>query len=109
MELISEDSSNSQITSYIGNYSGTYSGDDSGIWEFSIDSNGNIQGVAYSDLYGNISLSGNITDGTNGTMVMGDASYGVTFSGNINTITGEVSGTWSNTEGYYGTYKGYKN
>ncbi len=78
--------------SYVGPWSGTFFGTDSGTWSVTIDANGTIKGSAYSNaLKASFSVNGSIDD--NGHFVMGNASSGTEFSGQVGP-PGTISGTW---------------
>ena len=87
--------------SFAGAYSGTYSGGDSGTWALTVSSTGVITMTGYSNnLGGAITGSGQVSSNGSLTMAAGSVSTGSTFTGTINSATGIVSGTWTNS--YYG-------
>lgn len=84
-------------------FTGQYSGSDSGLFAFDIDSANAITGVGYSLGQNNLfTFTGNLTGGTT---ITATSSLGDTITGTLNTSTGSLSGSWSNT-GASGTYTG---
>lgn len=95
--------SNLSATGYLnaGHYIGTYSGDDSGTWDMTIDSEGQITGSSISDSQETSSISGSLNENTANIKL----SNGTTFSISIN--SNKISGTWDNS-GLTGNIEGKK-
>jgi hypothetical protein len=80
---------------YQGNWSGTFSGDDSGTWTASINSVGEVSGIAlsttFSDTY---ALEGSVSASGQFQATLGTSSAGGVFTGQLGSNSG--SGTWVN-------------
>lgn len=85
-------------------FTGRFLGSGYGLFTFDVNATGGVSGVAYdvtSDAL--LTLSGNVT----GTTLTGTASNGTQITGTLNTSTGALSGSWTNTAlGASGTYSG---
>jgi hypothetical protein len=91
-----------------GDYVGTYTGADFGTWNFSLDSDKNISGIGSSTKYNN-TFSGTGTCDNLGNITFGSVSSGSTFTGIINSLTYNVTGTWANTSlNSTGVFSGFK-
>jgi hypothetical protein len=79
-----------------GFYEGTFTGGDQGPWKVGINETGTVAGKLYSteDVFW-YSVNGNVTDSGEFSAVVGSATSGATFKGNI-TAKGALTGTWSN-------------
>ena len=80
---------------YQGNWSGTFSGDDNGTWTATINSVGEVNGIAlsttFSDTY---TLEGSVSASGQFQATFGTSSAGGLFTGQLNATSG--SGTWVN-------------
>lgn len=94
---------------YAGTWSGVYLGnDDNGTWTATIDSNGDVTGTAYSDVYPeDFNMIGTIDPQGAFTATAGSVSTGSEFVGQFTQST--ASGTWSNSNyNMSGTWSGTK-
>lgn len=97
------------IASYAGTYSGTFSGVDSGTWTTTISSIGSITATGNSSTSGAFTASGQASSTGSLSMTAGSVSTGATFNGAIDSVTGAISGTWTdNGSGLGGTWSGSK-
>ncbi len=90
---------------YAGSYSGTFLGGDSGTWVISISSSGTIagSGVNSDGLSGSLNGQGS----SDGSITIGNVSSGATFTGRVNSATGAMAGTWTDSNaGKTGTWSG---
>lgn len=92
---------------FAGRYTGTYWGDDSGTFDVTADSNGNVFGSAFSDFAQAGFLLEGTVDSTGALhLVSGTASIGAEFTGTVSG-NGTVSGTWrSPPVGFSGSFAG---
>jgi hypothetical protein len=101
------------VFSFVGEYTGSYTGDDKGQFSAKIGNDGNITGTGKSTLENiDFSISGKIAPGGGVTMQIGvgNTSYGATFKGEINLVTGAMTGTWTNLQfAESGTFAGQLN
>ncbi|MEC4678289.1 MAG: hypothetical protein VST69_05995 [Nitrospirota bacterium] len=88
---------------FSGTYRGTFSGDDTGTWEFTINSLGIITGTSVSDTFGSEPVFGSI--GSNGQANVSGTAGSSTFAGTFQT-DGTVTGTWQDDDGESGTFTG---
>ncbi len=85
-------------------FTGNYIGNNFGLFSFDVNDSNNVTGIAYS-VAGDESfaLSGTVA----GTTLTATASDGIAITGTLNTATGSLSGTWSDSaEGLSGTFSG---
>jgi hypothetical protein len=89
----------SSAVDFSGNYSGTFWGTDSGSWNATINRDGSATGSGYSSaLRQSFTAVGEVDSQGRLHLVVGSASVGTTFSGQIscNGAVCEISGTWLN-------------
>ena len=90
-----EFASGNQNVPLYGDYYGTYTGDDSGVFFFHLDASGQASGSAESKELGIVLLiTGNITPSGGIHMIGKRNAAQATLSGQLNTKTGKVSGSW---------------
>jgi len=84
-------------------FTGAYAGDDAGLFSIDIDGNNAVTGVAYSVIDDELI---NITGTLNGTTLSVSAPNGTSATGQLNTTTGQLTGTWMNNTGGDGNFGG---
>ena len=90
------DDDNTTNSVFQGEWSGTFSGDDNGTWTASINSNGAVDGAAYSTTFSdNYSLEGSVSSSGQFQATFGTSSVGGVFTGLLN--GNSAIGTWVNT------------
>lgn len=92
---------------FAGSYSGTYNGSDSGSFQVDIAQDGTAKLSGRSSKMG-VSFTGDGKVSRDGSVALGSASTGSTFTGSVNS-TGLLSGTWKNTAyNQTGSFQGSK-
>lgn len=96
-----------QVSSYAGTYGGTFNGSDSGQFQATILPNGTAMLNGHSNKFG-VSFTGEGKVNVNGSITLGSASTGATFTGTI-ANDGALTGTWKNTQyNQAGSFQGAK-
>lgn len=105
--LKTSDSQTQGAASFAGSYSGTYNGSDSGSFQVDIAQDGTAKLSGRSSKMG-VSFTGDGKVSRDGSVALGSASTGSTFTGSVNS-TGLLSGTWKNTAyNQAGSFRGSK-
>jgi len=90
-----------------GNYSGTFTGGDSGTWSVFVGTDGLVTGNGNSNMGGPFSITGSVA--TSGDLSATGLAGLATWTGNVNTSTRTISGTWTVTSmALSGTFSGNK-
>ncbi|MES2073293.1 MAG: DUF4214 domain-containing protein, partial [Pseudomonadota bacterium] len=87
------------VLTYAGDYTGTYSGTDSGTFAITISANGTITGSGRSipDAPYAFNIAGSIAAGGSVLLQASGTAGSATFKGTVDSSTGKLSGTWTNT------------
>ena len=93
---------------FAGSFSGTFAGSLGGTWALTINSQGAVNGTATDSTQATYSVTGNMatTVGTGSTYAFTGTSGGVPWTGTLNLLTKQFSGTWNDGAGASGTFTG---
>lgn len=93
---------------FVGSFSGTFGGSLSGTWTLAINSQGVVSGTAIDTAQDSYTVVGNMatTVGTGSTYAFTGTSGGVPWTGTLNLLTKQFSGTWNDGAGAIGTFTG---
>ncbi len=109
-----DDTQENLLARYAGTWSGTYTGvDDNGTWSIVVTEEGVATGVASSLVFSQtFPINGVIAASGSAELTTGTTTPGGTFTGSLNSSTGEASGSWVNhltSPPMTGTWEGNKN
>ncbi|MFC1771566.1 hypothetical protein ACFLZV_06750, partial [Candidatus Margulisiibacteriota bacterium] len=95
-----------------GTYAGTYGGDDTGTWQVSVNSSGEIAGTGNSDMVGSFTITGQMSNSYGATMLASGSAFQGLIGGTYTvtfTSDGRITGSWVDPQyGMSGSVSGSK-